>query len=127
MRIGLAVAICFLTGGLLLASPSDKYSITHSTFIQTSQTWSDVALTSNTVRQGDSLAYIVVTSTSVEGAVTVYDGLDSGGAVVAEVFTHESGYFPFEVRLASSSNQVTINKTGTGGVGLTFYITHPVY
>ena len=126
-KIAVLAAICFLTGGLLQAEPADKYSITHSTFIATGDTWDGVALTSTTIRRGDLLAYITVGSTSTGGLVTVHDGLDTGGTLVAEVQTHVEGRYPFEVRLASSTNRVTISKTGTGRIGITFYITHPVY
>ena len=110
----------------LRSEPNDKYSITHSTFIRNTQTWSNVALSSMTVRQGDKLAFIVCSSTAVGSNVTVYDGLDSGGAVRAFVQCHEAGRYDFEVALTSSTNRVTINKTGAANVGLTFYVTHPV-
>ena len=115
---------------LARAAPADRFSMTHSTFIAPTSTWSNVALTSNTVRQGDMLAYITISSAAAStsgSVVTVYDGLDSGGTKIAEVDATALGVYPFEVYLTSSSKQVTINKTGTAAVGITFYITHPVY
>jgi hypothetical protein len=108
------------------AQPADRFTLTHSTFIADSATWTGNVLSSMTVRQGDMLAYVTVASTATGSVTTVYDGLDTGGTVVAEVMGHEMGRLPFEVILASSSGKVTISKTGTARVGLTFYVTHPV-
>lgn len=114
------------------AEPIDYYSLTHSTYIADTSTWSGVSLPTTTIHAGDMLAYITVASTGTGSVVTIYDGADTNGTVRAEVLAHEMGVFPFDVRLSSASGpsgygQVTISKTGTSRIGITFYTNHPIY
>ena len=115
-----------LCAGYVSAQPGDRFSLTHSTHIASGDVPTTVSLATGTIRRGDFLKNVVVTSTGTTGvSLTIRDGMndDAAGATLAYIDFLEAGTYPFEIFLTSGA---TITKAGDGTINVLFYISHPV-